>query len=49
MCYRNFDLTKSVVIVIEKVGKRVDVVAADEYCLELSVLIKSKLLHSVNI
>ena len=44
-----FDLTKSVVIVNEKVRKRLDIVAADEYCLKLSVFVKSKLLHCVNI
>ena len=48
-CDGKLNLTKSVVIVSEEVGKRLDVVAANEYCLKLSVLVKSKLFHCVNI
>ena len=36
------------VIVSEKVGKRLDIVAADEYPLKLSVLVKSKLFYCFN-
>ena len=33
----------------EEVGKRLDAVTAEEHCFHLSVLVKSKLLHCLNI